>query len=119
MPNLRSATRATPRPASGFRVLGGWRVAAARAAAVLGRGDADLVQEEAREVALRREPELRGDLGNLAVARGQARERSLDAQHVEVGAGLVAGAQLEQGVEARARHADAGRHLGQVEGLVL
>src|SRR6266513_5289754 len=116
MPKLRSAMRATPMPASGFRVLGGWRrVVVARAAAVLGRGDADLVQEEAREVALRREAELRGDLGNLAVARGQARDRGLDAQHVEVGAGREAGAQLEQVVEARARQADAVRQLVHVE----
>src|SRR2546425_11738098 len=100
MPNLRSATRATPRPTSGFRVLGGWRVVAARAAAVLGRGDADLVQEEAREVALRREAELRGDLGYLAVAGGQARDRGLGAQHVEGGTGRGSRAQVETVVEA-------------------
>src|SRR5713226_6420871 len=56
-----------PMPTSGFRVFGGWRIVAARAAPVLGRRDADLVEEEAREVALRREAELRGHLGNLAV----------------------------------------------------
>src|SRR5467141_5216338 len=83
-----------PMPTSGFRVFGGWRIVAARAAAVLGRRDADLIEEEAREVALRREAELRGDLGNLAMAGGQARDCSLDAQHVEVGTGRETGAQL-------------------------
>src|SRR2546425_7088931 len=90
MPNLRSATRATPRPTSGFRVLGGWRVAAARAAAVLRRGGADLVPEEAREVALRREPQLPRDLGKLALPPGQAPDRGLPPQHVEVSAGREA-----------------------------
>ena len=44
----------------------------------------------------------------LPLARGQARDRGLDAQHVEVGARREAGAQLEQVVEARARQARPG-----------
>src|SRR5882672_12487667 len=89
-----------------------------RAAAVLRGGDAYLLQEEAREVALRREAELRGKLGDLALPGGQARHRGLDAQHVEIGARREAGAELEQIVEARARQADLARELVDVEVLV-
>src|SRR5207302_1051179 len=86
--------------------------------AVLGWRDADLIQEKAREVALRREAELRGDLGNLAFAGGQTRNGGLDAQHVEVGTRREPGAQLEQVVEARTRQADAVRQLVHAELLV-
>ena len=96
--------------ASGARARGG--------AAVLGGRDADLVQEEAGEVALRGEAELGRHLGDLALPGGQARDRGLDAQHVEVGARREAGAQLEQVVEARARQADLARQLVDAEVLV-
>src|SRR6202165_1585007 len=96
-------------------VLGGWRVVAARAAAVLGGRYADLVQEKAREIALRREAELRRDLRDLAVSGRKARDRGFDAQHVQVGARREAGAQLEQVVEARARQVDLARQLVHVE----
>src|SRR5204863_5522435 len=78
---------------------------------------ADLVQEEAREVTLRREAELGGHLGDLAAARGEARDRGLDAQHVEVGARRETGAELKQIVKAGARQADLAGEL--VDGHVL
>src|SRR3546814_13269439 len=43
-------------------------------------------QEKAREVALRGKAQLGRDLGDLALAGGQARDRRFHAQHVEIGA---------------------------------
>src|SRR5688500_7346187 len=108
MPNLRSATRGG---IFFYGILG-------CSTAVFRRGHADLIEEEACEVALRREAELGRDFGDLALPGGQARDRGLDAQHVEVGARRKAGAELEQIVEARARQADLVRELVHVELLV-
>src|ERR1700694_6005183 len=99
-------------------VLGGWRVVGARAAAVLGGRCAALVQEKAREIALRRQAELRRDLRDLAVSGRKARDRGFDAQHVQVGARREAGAQLEQVVEAGARQVDLARPLVRFERLI-
>src|SRR5258705_263474 len=78
------------------------RLGARGRAAVLGGGDAHLVVEEAGEIALRREAELGGELRDLAAPGGQARDRGLDAQQIEIGAGREPGADLEQIVEPRA-----------------
>ena len=117
----RSDSSGRPRAAAwaAGRVLRSRAAAAAvRGATVLGRRHADLVEEEAGEIALRREAELGGDLGDLAAPGGEARDRRLDAQHVEIRARREAGADLEKIVEARAREADLARELVHVELLV-
>src|SRR5687767_5272583 len=86
-------------------------------AAVLRRRHAYLVQEEAGEVALGRETELRRYFGDLAAAGRQPRDRRFDAQQVEIRARRKSGAELEQVVEARARQAHLRGELVHAEAL--
>src|SRR4051812_30906628 len=84
-------------------------------APVLGGRNADLVKEKPGEVALRGKAELGRYLRDLALARREARDRRLDAQHVEVGARREAGAELKEVVEARARQAHLAGELVDTE----
>src|SRR5581483_8115521 len=125
MPNLRSAMgkpdgRIIARSGLFLRrglALRRGRLARRGGAPVLRGRDADLVQEEPGEVALRREAELGRELRDLAAARREPRDRGLDAQHVEVGARGEPGADLEEIVEARARQTHLAREV--VDALVL
>src|SRR5207248_3059870 len=113
-----SAAEVLLRRLLGLGGRGGLLALGARRPAVFRGRRADLVQEKAREVALRGEAKLGRDLADLAAARGKPRDRRLDAQHVEVDARREAGAELEEIVEARAREADLARELVHVELLV-
>src|SRR6184192_1461718 len=96
-----SAAEVLLRRLLGLGGRGGLLALGARRPAVFRGRHADLVQEKAREVALRGEAKLGRDLADLAAARGKPRDRRLDAQHVEVDARREAGAELEEIVEAR------------------
>src|SRR4051812_26707936 len=86
----------------GLRRGAGLLALGTRCPAILRGRHADLIEEKAREVALGREAELGRDLTDLAAAGGQARDRGLDAQHVEIDARREAGAELKEVVEPRA-----------------
>src|SRR5262249_24956421 len=103
---------------SALRVVLRIGVRLAGRAPVLGRRDADLLLEEAREVRLRREAQLRRDLGDLGAAAGELGDGGLDAQQVQVGARRAPGAGLEQVVEAGARQTDLARQVVHVDFLV-